>query len=111
MGFTDTVKWQEKALGIMDRGLSVIAYNNYLEHGRGLILIQLRLCLGDKKLNEGMQYVRLGSIKPIEGLRETIEMVESYEPLLEYVISVEPYEKYEKGVVSRTYLRYLVMSH
>jgi len=30
MGFTDTVKWQEKALGIMDRGLSVIAYNNYL---------------------------------------------------------------------------------
>jgi len=35
-------------------------------------------------------------------------MVESYEPLSEYVISVEPYEK---GKVSRTYLRYLVMLH
>jgi len=108
MGFQDTLEWQEKVLGIMDRGLGVIAYNNYFEHGRGLILIQLRLCLDGKKPAEGIEYVRIGRIKPIEGLEGTVEMVESYEPLSEYVISVEPYEK---GKVSRTYLRYLVMLH
>jgi len=108
MGFEDSLEWQEKLLGIMDRGLSVIAYNNYFEQGRGLILLQLRLCLDDKKPYEAMQYVRIGLIKPIEGLEGTIEMVETYEPLSEYLISVEPYEK---GAVSRTYLRYLVMLH
>jgi len=103
----DTLEWQEKLLHNSVRVLSGMAYGKYCDKGRGLIVIELRRCWAQENL-KGIWWASLGLIKPIEGLEGTIEMVESYEPLLEYVIG---FDAYEKKLGSRVWIRDLVMSH
>jgi len=108
MKFLDTVEGQERLLGDMGSMLSHMAYNEYLERGRGVILIQLKRCLlGDTNL-KGCQYVRLGRINPLGGSFKTIEMIETYNPLLEYVVG---FDASEEKLGCRVWTCELVIEH
>jgi len=107
MKYLDTAEGQERLLGDMGSMLSHMAYNEYLERGRGVILIHLKRCLlGDTKF-KGCQYVRLGRIHPIN-LFKTVEMVETYNPLLEYVVG---FDASEEKLGSRVWICELVIEH
>jgi len=107
MKVLDTAEGQERLLEDMGSMFSFMAYNEYLLHGRGVILIHLKRCLlGDTKF-KGCQYVRLGRIHPID-LFKTVEMVETYDPSLEYVIG---FDASEEKLGSRVWICDLVMLH
>jgi len=106
MIYFDSLEWQERFLHNSSRVLSGMAYGKYCDKGRGMIVIELRRCWDQEK--KGMWWASLGLIKPLEGIIETIEMVETYNPLKEYLVSIEPFEV-ELGAT--TYLRYLLLSH
>jgi len=107
MKFLDTVEGQERLLEDMGNMLSVMAYNEYVLHGRGLILIHLKRCLLSDTKFKGCQYIRLGRINLMD-LFKTVEMVETYDPSLEYVIG---FDASEEKLGSRVWICDLVMSH
>jgi len=107
MKYLDTAEGQERFLGDMGSMLSHMAKHEYLERGRGVILIQLNRCLSGTNL-KGCQYVRLGCINPLGGSFKTIEMIETYNPLLEYVVG---FDASEEKLGSRVWICELVIEH
>jgi len=106
MEYMDTLEWQERLLHNSTRVLSGMAYGKYCDKGRGLIVIELRRCWAQEK--KGIWWASLGLIKPIEGLESTVEAIETYNPLEEYVVC---FDASEEKLGSRVWTCELVMSH